>query len=55
MVTFLDGPKVLGNAFLDRSGVASLTVAGLSAGPHQISASYEGDNAFSSSVAFMDN
>jgi sugar lactone lactonase YvrE len=43
-VVFLDGPGAihLGTVNLDGQGRASLTVAGLAAGPHSITASYSG-------------
>ena len=33
-VQFFEGSTVLGNAFLDNSGVATLTISNLAAGPH---------------------
>jgi hypothetical protein len=39
-VTFMDGTTVLGTATLDGSGRATITVTGLSAGPHAITAIY---------------
>jgi hypothetical protein len=53
-IIFRDGAKILGRALLDSSGVATLTINGLSAGAHKLSAAYDGDTTFSSSVAFMD-
>lgn len=42
-VTFFDGSTSLGNANLDASGNASLTVHNLSVGTHNLSAKYGGD------------
>lgn len=42
-VNFFDGTTRLGAGSLDANGVATLTVAGLSAGSHGISAAYGGD------------
>jgi hypothetical protein len=53
-VIFQDGAKNLGRVLLDRMGVATLKIAGLSAGTHKLSARYEGDSTFSSSVAFIE-
>jgi hypothetical protein len=46
IVTFKDGHNILGHAPLDNSGAAAVIVAKLSAGPHKISATYDGDNTF---------
>lgn len=42
-VTFLDGTTSLGSAAINGSGVATLSVATLTAGPHVLTASYMGD------------
>ncbi len=42
-VTFYDGATPLGTATLDAAGVATLSVTGLTAGTHSLSASYLGD------------
>jgi hypothetical protein len=42
-VTFSDGAAALGTAALRADGTASLTMASLAAGPHQLSAAYPGD------------
>jgi predicted secreted protein len=44
-VTFSDGAVPLGTSVLNASGVATLTVSRLSAGQHNITASYGGDSA----------
>jgi serine/threonine-protein kinase len=50
MVTFYDGPKVLGTAKLSGSpATATLTTTALAAGPHMISAAYSGDSNFTAS------
>lgn len=51
MLTFLDGNKVLGQQRLDASGSATMTVNGLTAGSHDLSAVYVGDTAFATSSA----
>jgi N-acetylneuraminic acid mutarotase len=51
-VTFLDGTTSLGTAPLNGSGIATLSVATLAAGPHLLTASYVGDtNHFAASCA----
>lgn len=42
-VTFTDGSSILGKVMLDVNGVATLSLPSLSAGAHQIIASYTGD------------
>jgi hypothetical protein len=49
-VTFRDGTTILGSETLS-GGSASLGTAGLGVGPHAITATYEGDLDFSSSVS----
>src|SRR5438477_1555308 len=48
-VTFFDGATNLGSAALDASGQATLNIASLSVGSHNLSASYSGDANFNSS------
>jgi hypothetical protein len=43
MVVFLDGTTLLGTAFLNSSGQATLTVSTLSVATHSITANYNGD------------
>jgi hypothetical protein len=50
-VTFLDGTAVIGNAALDGTGTANLVLTTLSAGTHNISASFPGDSVLTSSVS----
>jgi len=42
-VIFMDGPTVLGNSTVGRSGMAAISTTGLSGGTHSITAVYEGD------------
>jgi Bacterial Ig-like domain (group 3)/MBG domain (YGX type)/Kelch motif len=50
-VTFKDGANSLGTGTLDGSGQATLITAALSAGPHSITAVYNGDGNFSTSTS----
>jgi hypothetical protein len=50
-LTFLDGTTSIGNATLDGTGTATLVLATLSAGAHNISASFPGDSILTSSVS----
>jgi len=50
-VMFNDGASTLGSASLDTSGTAVLTVNSLTAGSHNITASYTGDASFLASTA----
>jgi hypothetical protein len=50
-VTFLDGTTAIGSATLDGTGTATLVLATLSAGTHNISASFPGDSILTSSVS----
>jgi hypothetical protein len=50
-ITFKDGVTTLGSASVDGSGQASLVVATLSAGDHQLSVVYSGDSSFLSSTS----
>jgi hypothetical protein len=50
-VTFLDGATVIGSAALDSTGTANLVSATLSAGMHNISASFPGDSVLTPSVS----
>ncbi len=54
-VTFMDGTSQLGSATLNPSGVASLIVTSLTAGPHSITASYGGANDFDASASSVLN
>ena len=54
-VTFFDGTTVLGVAALNANGVATLTIAGLSAGPHVITAAYGGDASHAGSTSMGAN
>ena len=45
-VTFYDGAAVLGSSNLDAAGMATLSIASLSVGTHQLSAMYAGDGMF---------
>jgi hypothetical protein len=49
-VQFFDGPTLLGGVAVS-SGSASLTVSGLSAGSHAITATYSGDGNYNGSVS----
>ncbi|HEV2645528.1 MAG TPA: Ig-like domain repeat protein [Acidobacteriaceae bacterium] len=55
-VTFMDGATALGSATVNSSGVATLSVVGLSPGRHTILAGYGGDanNVPSTSVALLE-
>jgi len=46
LVTFTDGLSTLGIAYLNPSGIATLTTASLSPGTHTIAAAYSGDTRF---------
>jgi uncharacterized repeat protein (TIGR01451 family) len=48
-ITFFDGAMVLGKATLDSSGQATLVVSTLAAGPHMITADFEGTTLFAPS------
>ena len=50
-VTFLDGATVIGSASLDSTGTANLVMTTLSAGTHNISASFPGDSVLTPSVS----
>jgi hypothetical protein len=50
-VSFTDGPASLGSATLGKTGAATLSVTGLTPGPHTIVATYSGDANNSSSVS----
>ncbi len=50
-VTFLDGTTTIGNAVLDGTGTATLVLASLPAGTHNVTASFPGDNILTSSVS----
>jgi parallel beta-helix repeat protein len=51
MVAFMDGATLLGSAALDANGQATLTVSNLAVGGHSITASYGGDDHFTSSAS----
>jgi hypothetical protein len=50
-VTFTDGDVVLGTVVLDADGVAVLELDSLDAGPHAVTATYEGDADFDGSAS----
>ncbi len=50
-VTFLDGATVIGSAALDSTGTANLVMTTLSAGTHNISASFPGDSVLTPAVS----
>jgi hypothetical protein len=50
-VTFFDGTAVIGSAALDGTGTANLVLTTLSAGTHNISASFPGDSVLTPSVS----
>ena len=50
-VTFLDGVTVIGSAALDSTGTANFVTTTLSAGTHNISASFPGDSVLTPSVS----
>ncbi len=50
-VTFMDGDMVLGTATLDDNGLATLDTSLLTAGDHDITASYSGDSNYSSGTS----
>jgi Tfp pilus assembly protein PilE len=50
-VTFVDGDRSIGSAFLDSEGNASLTVDALPSGLQHVTATYEGDAAHQASVS----
>jgi len=50
-VTFLDGTAVIGSAALDGTGTANLVLTTLSAGTHNLSASFPGDSVLTPSVS----
>jgi hypothetical protein len=49
-VTFSDGSTVVGSSPLNNSGLAGITVPGLSQGTHYITASYSGENGVAASA-----
>jgi hypothetical protein len=51
LVTFLDGPNILGSAALTGSGVAQFATGTLTPGSHSITANYGGDSVFASSLS----
>jgi hypothetical protein len=50
-VIFADGPTILGIANLDGSGKAAVSTAALSAGSHNITATYSGDPTFDGNIS----
>jgi hypothetical protein len=50
-ITFLDGTAVIGSTALDGTGTANLVLTTLSAGTHNISASFPGDNVLTATVS----
>src|SRR5438105_2844167 len=50
-VTFFDGVTNLGSAALDASGQATLSLASLSVGTHDLTARYNGDGSFNASTS----
>ncbi|WP_074307747.1 beta strand repeat-containing protein [Singulisphaera sp. GP187] len=50
-VRFLDGAVLLGTATVDSNGIATLTSSSLTLGSHSITAQYEGDGNFNSSIS----
>jgi hypothetical protein len=50
-VTFKDGSSTLDTAILDSSGKATLTLSSLSVGPHAVTAFYNGDSLFATSMS----
>ena len=54
MLTFLDGNKVLGQQRLDGTGAATMTVTGLTAGVHDLTAVYVGDTQFATSSRIVE-
>jgi hypothetical protein len=50
-VTFFDGATVVGSAFLNPAGQATLTTSAFSLGAHSLTASYEGDEASAPSTS----
>ncbi len=50
-IAFLDGTTAIGSAALDGTGTANLVLTTLSAGPHNITASFPGDSILTSSVS----
>jgi hypothetical protein len=50
-VNFMDGSVALGNAVLDASGVAKLSVASLNSGTHSMTAAYAGNRNYESSTS----
>lgn len=51
-VTFMEGSRPIGSAAL-QAGVATITTAGLTAGPHSVQANYGGDGSFKPSVSAL--
>jgi parallel beta-helix repeat protein len=51
IVTFREGDQVLGEGTLDASGVATLTTSAFAAGNHDVTATYQGDDQYTSSVS----
>lgn len=50
-VTFMDGSTALGSGTLNSSGLATLVISSLAAGPHAITAVYSGDDKFFTSTS----
>ncbi len=50
-VTFKDGSSTLNTATLDSSGTATLTISSLSIGSHVVTAFYNGDSLFATSIS----
>src|SRR6185437_14090933 len=50
-VEFLDDGNYIGAGYLDEGGVATLTTNALSEGSHTITAEYQGDGVFDSSLS----
>lgn len=50
-VTFKDGASTIGTGTLDGSGQATLTISSLAGGTHSITAQYDGNSNFNSSVS----
>ncbi len=51
MVSFYDGTNLLSTAQLDQNGLAKFSTSNLSTGPHQITATYDGDSFFAASTS----
>ena len=50
-VNFLDGATTLGSGTLNGSGVATFSTSSLAAGPHSITAAYQGNSSFAASTS----